>query len=135
MEFVTTAGGEKIRDLAVRISITGIDLEGRHGVYAEERERGNRFSVDVELSGDFAAAVERDDVSCTIDYDAVVQHVRDVNRRHTFHLIESFAGAIADELLSRFAGISEVRIRVKKLSLPHLGPHVCATAEVTKRKA
>jgi dihydroneopterin aldolase len=115
--------------------ITGIELEGRHGVYPEERERGNRFSVDVEMSGDFAAAIERDDVSDTVDYDAIVQHVRDVNRRLTFHLIESFAGTVADELLNRFARIAEIRVRVRKLSLQHLGPHVCATAEVTKRRA
>ena len=127
--------GVTIDNPAVKLAISGIEFEGRHGVYVEEREHGNRFSVDVEMSGDFAAAIERDDIADTVDYDAIVQCVCDINRTQTFHLIESFAGTIADELLNRFPRITEIRVRLRKLSLHHLGPDVCATAEVTKRRA
>jgi dihydroneopterin aldolase len=128
-------GGGKADDrAAIRLAISGIEFEGGHGVYAEERERGNRFSVDVEMGGDFAAGIHTDNLADTVDYDAIVQRVCDVNRRQTFHLIESLAGAVADELLDRFARICEIRVRVRKVSLRHLGSNVCATAEVTKRR-
>jgi dihydroneopterin aldolase len=119
----------------VVLSVRGIELLGPHGVYPQEQEAGNRFTVDVEMRGLFAQAVESDELSDTVDYDAVVQRVCEVNRRRTFHLIESFAGAIADELLDRFDRVSEVRIQVRKLSVAKLGPNAWTMVELSRRRA
>lgn len=119
----------------VVLAVRGIELEGPHGVYAQEQEAGNRFSVDVEMRGLFAQAVETDELSDTVDYGAVVQRVCEINRRRTFHLIESFAGAIADELLDRFERITEVRIQVRKLSVANLGPNAWTMVELSRRRA
>lgn len=118
----------------VVVAVRGIELAGPHGVYPREREAGSRFSIDVELRGDFAQAVETDRLEDTVDYDAVVQRVCEVNRGRTFHLIESFAGAIADELLDRFLRISEVRVQVRKLSVANLGPNTWTMVELTRRR-
>ena len=118
----------------VVLAVRGIELQGPHGAYPQEQEAGNRFSVDVEMRGLFAQAVETDELSDTVDYDAVVQRVCEVNRRRTFHLIESFAGAIADELLDRFERISEVRILVRKLSVANLGPNAWTMVELSRRR-
>lgn len=124
-----------LRDADVVLTVGGIELRGSHGVYPQERETGNRFSVDVEMRGRLAQAAETDDLSDTVDYDAVVQRVCEVNRRRTFHLIESFAAAIADELLDRFARILEVRVRVRKLSVDKLGPSAWTMVELCRRRA
>ncbi len=119
---------------SVRLMIDGIEVQGAHGVYPEEREREQRFVIDLDIGGDLATAVESDDVKDTVDYDAIVQSVRETSRQRMFHLIESFAGAVADNLLNRFERIHDVRVRIQKLSVQSLGPGACPSVVVSKRR-
>jgi len=116
------------------MTIGGIEIHGLHGVYEEEAILGNRFRIDVEYEGEFDHAISTDDITDTVDYDAVVQGVHDVNRHHRYNLIESFAGGIADELLCRFPRIKRVLVRVTKLAPRSLGSEAWARAEVSKSR-
>ena len=118
----------------VRLIVEGIDFEGRHGVYAEEREQGNRFRVDVEITADLSSALTSDRLEDTVDYGSVVSFVTEINRRQRFNLIESFAGAISTGLLLQFPRIDQVLVRVRKLAPPGLGNAVCASAEVRRNR-
>jgi dihydroneopterin aldolase len=118
----------------VRLGVEGIELHAHHGVYDEEQEHGSRFRIDVDMKGRWGEAVGSDDLRDTLDIDAVVQHIRSVNQRRRFHLIESFAGAIADDLLQEFPRLLEVRVCIRKLAFPEWGPEACSFAVVTKRQ-
>ena len=118
----------------VCLGVEGIELHAHHGVYDEEQERGSRFRIDVDMMGRWGEAVRSDDLRDTLDVDAVVQHIRSVNQRRRFHLIESFAGAIADDLLQEFPRLLEVRVCIRKLAFPEWGPEACSFAVVTKRQ-
>jgi len=118
----------------LRLGVLGIRLVGRHGVHPEEREAGNRFEVDVEWDCLSAAAVDTDALTDTIDYQQVADLVHTINRRRAFNLIESFAGAIADEMLARFPGISATIVRVTKHAPPGLSDVDGAVAQVTCRR-
>ncbi len=119
----------------IHIGVEGIELRGTHGVYPDEQERGNRFRIDVDATGRWADAVRSDDLRDTLDVDAILQHIQSVNQRRRFHLIESFAGAIADELLQESPSLLEVRVCVRKLASPDWGPEACMFAAVTKRRS
>ena len=95
-------------------------MRGLHGVYQEEREEGNEFSIDVELEGDFSKAITTDAIEDSVDIEQVATLVRDINRQQQFHLIESFADAIGRSLLRRFPILSRVVVRVTKLTLVRL---------------
>ena len=118
----------------VRLIVEGIDFEGPHGVYAGERERGNRFRVDVEITADLTSALASDRLEDTVDYDSVVGFVMETNRQQRFNLIESFAGAISSGLLLEFPRIDQVLVRVRKLAPRGLGNTVCAVAEVRRNR-
>jgi dihydroneopterin aldolase len=120
--------------IELRLGIEGIELHAHHGVYEEERERGSRFRIDVDAKGHWEEAVQSDDLRDTLDVDAIVQHIRNVSQRRRFHLIESFAGAIADDLLQEFPDLLEVRVCIRKLDFPEWGPEACSLARVTKRQ-
>ncbi len=109
-------------------------MRGLHGVYQEEREEGNEFSIDVELEGDFSKAITTDAIEDSVDIDQVATLVRDINRQQQFHLIESFADAIGHALLRRFPILSRVVVRVTKLTLVRLESVRSSTAEVTLRR-
>jgi len=124
----------ELPEIDIQVGVEAIEFIAHHGVYDEESERGSRFRVDVHMKGPWADALRSDDLRDTLDYDAIVKHVRNVSQRRRFHLIESFAGAIADDLLDAFPGALEARVRVRKLGFPEWGPEACATAIVTRRR-
>lgn len=114
-----------------RVFINDLRVSGLHGVYEEERIAGNEFSIDVELEGDLTKAIETDRVEDTVDIDQVAALVQDINRQNQFHLIESFADAIGRAVLLRFPILSQVVVRVTKLTLAQLETVRSSTAEVS----
>jgi len=133
----SSLGGEAPQARAasgLRLGVLGIHLTGRHGVYPEERECGNRFEIDVELECRTTDAIETDELADTIDYQEITDLVREINGRQPFNLIESFAGAIAGELLSRFPTISVAVVRVSKLFPPGLNDADRTVSEVTRSR-
>ena len=118
----------------VRLIVERIELEGHHGAYEEEKVNANRFRVDVEMTADLSSAMASDRLEDTVDYSQVVQCIKEINRQRRFNLIESFAGAISSELLSRFPCIDELLVRLRKLSPPGLGSNTCAAVELRKKR-
>ncbi len=129
-------GGERdthvVTDL--RLGVSGIHFTGDHGVEPDERHRGNRFVVDLEILSSRSEAVASDDLEDTLDYREITHLVRQTSHRQRFHLIESLAGAIAEAMLSRFPQAVDVRVRVAKLAPPGLEDVDRTTAEVTVKR-
>jgi 7,8-dihydroneopterin aldolase/epimerase/oxygenase len=96
--------------VSVVVELTGVELPGRHGALAEEREREQPFLYDVELELDEPAI---DDLVQTVDYREVVALIREISDQRRFHLLESLAATVADAMLARFPAHS-VRVRVRK---------------------
>jgi dihydroneopterin aldolase len=95
----------------ITVELRGLRVFGRHGVHAEERERGQDFLFDVELDvGDRGSS---DRIEDAVDYGAVARTVRDASDAHAYDLLEALAGAVADDLRARF-GAERVRVRVSK---------------------
>jgi len=95
----------------VIVELSGLRIFGRHGVYPEERERGQDFLYDVELDvGDRGASDRLEDA---VDYDEVARCVKEISDGRAFELLEALASAVADELLRRFSP-SRVVVRVRK---------------------
>jgi dihydroneopterin aldolase len=95
----------------VIVELAGLRLFGRHGVYPEERERGQTFLFDVELDvGDRGAS---DRIEDAVDYGEVARCVREISDGRAYDLLEALAGAVADELVARFSP-ARVRVRVRK---------------------
>ncbi len=98
-----------------RIIVGGIKFHAYHGLTRLEREVGVRCSIDVEMTLDLSAAIAHDSLKDTIDYREVHRMVLEIGQeRNSFHLIESLGGRIAEEILGRFAAVTEVTVRVRK---------------------
>ena len=95
----------------ITLELTGLRLFGRHGVYAEERERGQDFIFDVEL--DVGERGVSDRLEDAVDYDAVARAVQEVSDAQAYNLLEALGAAVADELLRRFSAERAV-VRVTK---------------------
>lgn len=114
-----------------RIVLTGIRLEGRHGVGAEERSRPQPFEVTIECAVDARAAAERDALDATLDYRALRAVAAGVVGGPPRALVETLADTIAERIVTEVRA-EWARVRVTKLEPPHFGGP--ASVEVERRR-
>jgi 7,8-dihydroneopterin aldolase/epimerase/oxygenase len=112
------------------IELSALKLFGRHGVYAEEKERGQDFLFDVELEiGERGASDRLEDA---VDYEQVARCVQEVSDARSYDLLEALAAAIADELLHRFEP-ERALVRVRKPGVRPAGLEVDYSAVTVLR--
>ncbi|WP_213453919.1 dihydroneopterin aldolase [Rhizomonospora bruguierae] len=83
-----------------QITLTGLRVRGRHGVYAVERERGQDFVVDVRLELDLSAAARSDDVAETVHYGELAGRLAAIVGGEPVNLIETLADRLLDACLA-----------------------------------
>ena len=99
------------------ITLTGLRVFGRHGVYEEERRVGQDFVVDVTLHLDTRAASRSDDVADTVHYGEMAEQIAAIVDGEPVNLLETLAARIADHLLT-FELVDRVRVTVHKPGAP-----------------
>lgn len=106
--------GQGTRD---RITLTGLEVFAHHGVFDFEREQGQRFVIDAEVSVDLRAAANGDDLAETVHYGELAGAILAAAASDPVDLIETLAERIARVALG-FAGVTEARITVHKPNAP-----------------
>jgi len=109
-----------------RISLLGLRVFGRHGVFDHERRDGQEFVVDAVLWVDTRRAAAADDLSLTVDYAAVADQLAAVVSGEPVALIETLADRLAAVCLAD-ESVREVEITVHK---PH-APLIQSLRDVT----
>ena len=115
------------------IRIKNMSFYGYHGVDADERRLGGRFSLDVELYLDLTAAGESDSLAATVNYKEVYDLVREVHDARHYQLLEALAHDVATAILAR-CPVEEVLVRVRKHSVPLQGLIDYAEVEIRRRR-
>lgn len=100
-----------------RITLRGLRGHGHHGVYPEERETGQPFVVDVELTLDLAPAARSDAVTDTVHYGELATRVVAVIEGDPVDLLETLAQRIATLSLS-YEPVEQVEVTVHKPQAP-----------------
>jgi dihydroneopterin aldolase len=103
--------------VADRIELRGLTVRGRHGVYEHERRDGQDFVVDITVWIDLAAAAASDDLADTLDYGVLARRAADIVSGPPRNLIETVAGAIADDVIGDDR-VHAVEVVVHKPSAP-----------------
>ena len=113
--------------MTVVVEVTGLEVQGRHGVLEEERAGEQPFVYDIELE---LAEPAADEIEETVDYREVAAVVQEVSGSRQFHLLESIAAAVVDALMDRFPA-ARVRVRVSKPEVRLAVPvgHTAASVE------
>lgn len=100
-----------------KITIKGIEVLARHGVFAQERIVGNRFLVDVIIEGDFTEAMTTDDINHTINYAQIVELVKKTMATPS-NLIENVAHRIILDIKSSFPTVRHGAVTIHKPEPP-----------------
>jgi dihydroneopterin aldolase len=116
-----------------RIILHNMVFRGRHGVHPAERELGQRFEVDLELSLDLSRAMISDALQDTADYTRAYAIVREEVDEHRYQLLEALAGAIVRRILSELPA-SGALVRVRKPQVPLNGLLSYTAVEIQRRR-
>jgi dihydroneopterin aldolase len=115
-----------------RISLIGLRVTGRHGVFEQERAEGQEFVVDAVLWLDTSAAAAADDLSLTADYGTLADRLAAIVAGEPVALIETLAGRLAAACLADPL-VAEAEITVHKPQAPVR--HEFADVTVTIRRS
>ena len=104
-------------DFVDEITLSGLRVFGRHGVFEDERRLGQHFIVDATLYVSTAAAAASDDVADTVHYGEVAERIAAIVAGDPVNLLEALAQRIADALLA-YDGVRMVSVTVHKPDAP-----------------
>jgi 7,8-dihydroneopterin aldolase/epimerase/oxygenase len=123
---------QQIRRESDRIGIEGIQFYAYHGHLQEEHALGQRFELAIQAYLDLSKAGESDDLTETLNYQALHALATDWVTAHRFHLLEALAQGLAKEIFSKFPILDAIKLCVRKLSppIPNFFGHV--EIEVTR---
>ncbi len=101
-----------------KIVIKDLEIYAYHGVFPEEKLRGQTFVVSAELFLDLREAGIKDDLNKTVNYAEVCQLINDVMTKEKFDLIEAVAENIAAGILTGYDLVKSVHITISKPEAP-----------------
>lgn len=96
-----------------KIFITNLKTYGILGVYPYEQRAPREIIISAEIFTDISEAAARDDISETIDYAALSNHIRAFIESNTFLTIEALIEALAADILLD-SRIHSLHLRVEK---------------------
>lgn len=99
------------------ITLTGIEVYAHHGVHQFERDYGQRFIVDVDMTVDLQAAGTTDDLTKTVNYGTVARMVEGMLKSEPVNLLETLAERVCAEVL-RDTRVQQVAVTVHKPQAP-----------------
>lgn len=109
------------------IALEGMRFFAYHGVFAEERQTGNDFQVDVWLDTGARPLPDSDMLADTLDYGTVYAIVAKVMAEPK-QLLETLVNAIGRQLMGAFGELEAATVRVSKENPPVSG--VCRRSYV-----
>lgn len=100
------------------IRIDNLEVYAHHGVYPEEKERGQSFFVNMVLYLNIRAAGKADELQQSVNYGEVCHFVTGWMQKNTFDLIEAVAESLAEQVLKKFPLLSQVEVEIRKPEAP-----------------
>ncbi|NEQ31018.1 MAG: dihydroneopterin aldolase [Leptolyngbya sp. SIO4C5] len=114
------------------IQIDGIRAYGYSGALPEEQVLGQWFEVGLTLWLDLAKAGDSDRLADTHNYVGAVQQTQTIIQTQKYALIEKLAAEIARRVLAQDERLTQVRVRLTKLTPPIPNFSGQITVEITR---
>ena len=120
--------------MADRITLSGLRVRGRHGVFPHERRHGQDFLVDATLWLDSRPAAASDDVADTVDYGTLAERIAAVVGGEPVNLIETLAARLAEDCMrDQRVVAAEVTVHKPHAPITREFADVAATARRSRR--
>jgi len=121
-----------LSDDVYTIELRGLTYRGRHGVFPEERRRGQAFRVDLRLV--YEPGTLGDDLARAVDYARVERLAAAHLEGEPVNLLETLADRLAAALLEEFPPLLRVEVAVHKPEAPLEGTFDDVVVTRTRRR-
>ena len=101
-----------------KILINDLKIFAYHGVNPEEKEDGQNFYIDLEISLDISKACKTDDLNDTVSYAKIIKTVIRVFTAEKYDLLERAAQVVVDAIFAEYEKVEAIKIRLKKPEAP-----------------
>ncbi len=101
-----------------RVELKNMQFWGRHGHFQEERERGQKFFVDVEIAYDMLQMCKTDQLEQGVSYLEIYNLCREVMENEQHKLLQKLGYRIIEDAFGRFNKLEWIRVSVKKPFVP-----------------
>ena len=101
-----------------KIIITGVEALGYHGYFDFEREAGQPFVVDAELSLDLRKSGKADELAESVDYNDLAILIHNEIKGPPVKIVEALAERITSKILAAYPIVEEVKLTVHKPRAP-----------------
>ena len=115
-----------------KVKIVNAMFYGFHGTYEYEREQGQKFYLDVEVTTKDEAAAESDDDRDTVNSATIYSVVKDAVENKRFKLLRALGVHIGDSILEHCKDVAEVKTVIRKPSVPISGPIDYVQVEIVR---
>ena len=85
-----------------KIIIKGLEVFAHHGVYENEKSKGQKFVINAEFEVDTLTASLSDDIEDTLDYAKVCEFIKDYMVVNQVNLLETLVNELSRKLLLTF---------------------------------
>ena len=116
------------------IKISDLEVYAYHGVFPEEKEKGQKFFVSADLYLDTRQAGISDDLHKSVHYGDACRDITDVMQEKSYDLIETAAERVAEALLLKYDRLYRVCIEIKKPEAPVELPFGMISVAVERRR-
>jgi len=96
-----------------KIILDGMEFYGFHGLYPEERVKGQKFQVNIILELPLAKAGRQDCIDWSVNYSEVFCTVKHIVEGSPKNLLESVAEEIAAQILGKYS-VHQVTVFIRK---------------------
>ena len=107
--------------MPLTIQVEGINVYGTHGVYEQEKKKGQEFRIDlqIELRQNILnfENYKSESFDNSVNYENLVNEVINVSDNNSFDLIETFAYEILSSL-RKYNNISKATVTIHKPNSP-----------------
>lgn len=100
------------------IHIDDLEVYAHHGVFQEEKDKGQPFYVNLVLYTDTRRAGQQDELDLSTDYGEVCHLVTKWMQEHTYDLIETVAETVAEQVLLCCPLVQAVDVEIRKPQAP-----------------
>lgn len=100
------------------IHIYDLNVYAYHGVFPEEKEKGQPFYVSLVLYTDTRRAGQQDQLTQSTNYGEICHLVTKWMQEHTYDLIETVAETVAEQVLLHYPLVRELDVEINKPRAP-----------------
>jgi len=116
------------------ITLKNMIFYGYHGLHEAERTLGQRFAIDVTVSGDPQLDTEIKTLQDTIDYTKIFEVVKTHVENFKYHLLEKLANEIIMAILDEFQLVKKIQLKIRKVAVPINGTLDYVELEMTRER-